>query len=305
MPNQYVNKVQCNVNGSTETLIDVSRDTATTVDVATGKTFHLASGEPAVGEASGGGGVDARWWGGIEPELIGETLWSKSPTEAANWPITPSTSNQTLKWTSEYTATANENAIIDRIGKGYHGITETLDFGTYNYIFIQDAYVHYEYTVDEATIGKAHGVHEGLTHIAHFGSRARISSGQIVKPSAAVHGSYSSVYFTTPFSLSRGASGALGLNSSVSYGISITAQLPSLNSTSKVRPDYFNMKNPTFAIRANNTTMPVDVFDYLDWDETTLNVRYRIYRVPVEYGLYTRIYDRLLDMILDEEFPTE
>ena len=52
MPNQYVNKVQCNVSGSTETLIDVSRDTATTVDVATGKTFHLASGEPAVGEAA-------------------------------------------------------------------------------------------------------------------------------------------------------------------------------------------------------------------------------------------------------------
>lgn len=285
--------------------VDPSITTATASDVAQGKQFIAADGTLTQGTASGGGGVDARWWGGIEPELIGETLWSKSPTEAANWPITPSRSNQNLTWTSEYTATANANATIDRIGKSYHGVTETLDFGTYNYIFIHDAYVHYEYTVDESTMGKAHGVHEGLTRIDHYGSRARMSSGQIVKPSTAVYGSYSSVNFTMPFALSRGESGTLALNSSASYGISITATSPSMSSTSNVRPDYFIVKNPTFAIRANNTTMPVDVFDYLDWDETTLNVRYRIYRVPVEYGLYTRIYDRLLDMIQDEAFPTE
>lgn len=302
MTNQYVNKL---ILGN-ETLFDISGDTATAADVAQGKTFHLASGAPAVGTASGGGGadvVDVRWWGGIEPELIGETLWSKSPTEAANWPITPSTTNQNLTWTSEYTATANANAIIDRIGKGYHGVTETLDFGTYNYIFIQDAYVHYEYTVDEATMGKAHGVHEGLTRIDHYGSRARMSSGQIVKPSAAVYGSYSSVNCTMPFSLSRSASNTPALNASVTYGISITYQSPSLSSTSKVKPDYFLVKTPTFGIKAS-TSMPADAFDYLDWDETTLNVRCRIYRVPVEYGLYTQIYDRLLDMIQDEAFPT-
>ena len=50
MPNQYKNKVIYN----NQTLIDLTSDTATAADVAQGKTFHLASGEPATGTASGG-----------------------------------------------------------------------------------------------------------------------------------------------------------------------------------------------------------------------------------------------------------
>lgn len=52
MANQYVNKV---VLGS-ETLLDLTADTATAADVAQGKTFHLASGATAVGTASTSGG---------------------------------------------------------------------------------------------------------------------------------------------------------------------------------------------------------------------------------------------------------
>lgn len=48
--NPYTNKV---VYGS-DTLIDLTGDTATAEDVAQGKTFHLASGAQAVGTASGG-----------------------------------------------------------------------------------------------------------------------------------------------------------------------------------------------------------------------------------------------------------
>jgi len=55
MANQYVNKV---VLGS-ETLLDLTADTATAADVAQGKTFHLATGAPATGTASGGGGGGA------------------------------------------------------------------------------------------------------------------------------------------------------------------------------------------------------------------------------------------------------
>ncbi len=47
-----VNKVMLNES----TLIDLTADTATVEDVAEGKTFHLASGEQAVGTGSGGGG---------------------------------------------------------------------------------------------------------------------------------------------------------------------------------------------------------------------------------------------------------
>ena len=50
MTNQYVNKL---ILGN-ETLFDISGDTVTAADVAQGKSFHLASGAPAVGTALGG-----------------------------------------------------------------------------------------------------------------------------------------------------------------------------------------------------------------------------------------------------------
>lgn len=54
MANQYTNKV---IFGN-ETLIDLTSDTVTISDVAQGKTFHLPSGEPAIGTAScQGGGI--------------------------------------------------------------------------------------------------------------------------------------------------------------------------------------------------------------------------------------------------------
>lgn len=52
MPNPYINKVTANG----QTLIDLTADTAVASDVATGKYFHLATGERVVGTASGGGG---------------------------------------------------------------------------------------------------------------------------------------------------------------------------------------------------------------------------------------------------------
>jgi hypothetical protein len=51
--------------------------------------------------------------------------------------------------------------------------------------------------------------------------------------------------------------------------------------------------------------MPVASYSELDNDLTTVNFRCRIYRVPVEYGTYTEMNDRLLDMLQQEIYPTE
>lgn len=76
MANQHVSKV---VLGS-ETLIDLTGDTATAEDVAEGKTFHLANGAQAVGTASGGGGGG----GGTEKTITITLTNPRSASEAKN-----------------------------------------------------------------------------------------------------------------------------------------------------------------------------------------------------------------------------
>lgn len=80
MANQYTNKV---ILGN-ETLIDLTNDTVTAADVASGVTFHLPNGQPSVGTASGGepGGIIIRdttdSHGGTIRELIASDLYSIS-----------------------------------------------------------------------------------------------------------------------------------------------------------------------------------------------------------------------------------
>lgn len=52
--NQYVNKVNRSVDGSTETLIDISEDTVDAEHLAAGYTAHDSSGAPITGTAIGG-----------------------------------------------------------------------------------------------------------------------------------------------------------------------------------------------------------------------------------------------------------
>ena len=310
--------------GGTATFTDTSPTTAITDDVTAGKIFFDANGVQKTGTSSGGeayitgtydsgnkrltlgaDGIFASWWGGVGYELMGDVEWSAAISSASNWPRTPTTSAQNLTWVTSYTATANANATIDRIGKGYHGETATLDFGTYNYVYFEDCFVHYEYTSPEASLGKVHTIYDGFTSVYHWGARARISNGAIVRPTTTTYGTYASCLLSASLIGYRTAAGTFQLANNSTYAVGVAGIAPSMNSTSTVKPSYFNVRTPTVSIRAHNTYMPVASYNELNWDKTKVYFRCRIYRVPVKFGAYTVMNDRLLDMLQDEIIPSD
>lgn len=311
-------------NATFHRFTDVADTTATAADVTAGTYFYTAAGVRTAGTGAGSiatiegtytaatkslalstEGTVAAWWGGVGYELMGDVQWSAAISSAANWPLTPTTSAQNLTWTTSITTTANANATIDRIGKGYHGVTATLDFGTYNYVFFEDCYVHYEYTSPEASLGKVHTISDGFTSVYFWGARPRIVSNAIVRPDATHYGTYGQCLPTASLILYRTAAGTLQLANNSTYGVGVAGIAPSMNSTSSVKPSYFNVRTPTVSIRAHNTYMPVASYSSLDMDKTKVYFRTRVYRVPVEYGMYTEMNDRLLDMLQQETFPVE
>lgn len=311
-------------NATFHRFTDVTDTTATAADVTAGTYFYTAGGVRTAGTGAGSiatiegtytaatktlalstDGTVAAWWGGVGYELMGDVQWSAAISSATNWPFTPTTTAKNLTWTTSITTTANANATVDRIGKGYHGETETLDFGTYNYVFFEDCYVHYEYTSPEASLGKVHTIYDGFTSVYPWGARARIASGAIVRPSASTYGTYGSCAYAASLIGYRTAAGTLQLANNSTYGVGVAGIAPSMNSTTSVKPSYFNVRTPTVSIRAHNTYMPVASYSSLDMDKTKVYFRTRVYRVPVEYGMYTEMNDRLLDMMQDEMFPVE
>ena len=256
---------------------------------------------------TGGGSVsfhEATWFGAITPEFLKEFTWTKKLNEAENWPITPTDKAQNLTWKTTYTTTANANATYARYGKGYEG--EQLDFGTYGYFFLIDVMVHQAYTSPEDTLGKVHIIASAGTTARSWGPRPRVANGVIVYPSASTYGTYAAVANSVNMCYYRNASNVIQLtNSTTNGGVQITFVDVTMQSTSKVKPDYFNIRIPTFGVRYNANYMEQSAFDDLDADKTILSCRTRIYRVPVDRALYNKMNIRMLDdMILGNHFPT-
>ena len=274
--------------------------------VISGATFPDA---PAIEVPKSGGGIarfaEYTWFGGIQPEFLYEARCSLKLTDAYNWPITPSTTAQNLTWTTLHTTTANANATFDRYGKNYNSGT-ALDYGTYGYIWLCSGYVQIKYTVDEATMGAYHVIANGFETVMHYGSRPRVSSGAIVYPSSSTYGTYGNTSTTTLMCYYRNDSNAILLANNCTYGVSLASVAPSQQSTSSVKPTYVNFRYPTIGIRANASYMTTAAYNSVDWDKTKVEYRARLYRVPIEYDIYSEQNDRIVrDMLLGSTFPNE
>ena len=309
--------------GTNAKFVDTSGATATAAgDVVLGKTAFGSAGTLLTGSyaptitgnytantktlAITTANTTAAWFGGLNMEFLNEYRWSAKLNQAANWPLTVTDKAQSLTWTTSITATANANATYARCGKGYDGVTATLNFGTYNYILMIDSMVHLAYTSEESTLGDWHVIASAGESIHHWGSRPRSSSGSIIYPTASTYGTYASVAASANMCYYRNTSNQILLANNSTYGVSIANVAPTLSSTSSVKPNYLNIRIPTFGIRYNASYMTSEAFAYLDAANTVLSCRTRVYRVPVEYGLYTVQNERLLDsMILGNAFPAE
>lgn len=249
--------------------------------------------------------VITTWFGGVDIEFLYEARCTLKPTDAANWPITPSTTATNLTWITDYTTTANANATFDRYGSNYHGGT-ALDYGTYNYVWLCSGMVHLAYTVDEATMGAFHVIASGFEAVMCYGSRPRVASGNIVYPTSSTYGTYGNTNSATLMCYYRNASNVIVLANNATYGISLAAIAPQQQSTSSVKPTYVNFRYPTIGIRANDSYMPISSFNYVNWNNTKIEYRARLYRVPLKNGLYYMQNDRIVrSMILGNTFPVE
>ena len=291
--------------GGTASFVDVTDTNATASDVMSGKLFHASDGTLTTGTATAGSPVT--WFGAINYEFLREEQWSKKLNEAENWPLTPTDKAQNLTWKTAITTTANANATYARYGKGYNGSTETLDFGTYGYFFLIDVMVHLAYSSNESTLGKYHIIANAGETARSWGPRPRISNNTIIYPSTSSYGTYAAVANSVNICYYRDSSNNLMLsNSATNGGVQITFADPSMQSTSKVKPDYFNIRIPAFGVRYNENYMEQSAFNDLDAANTVLSCRTRIYRVPVADALYNKMNLRMLDdMILGNRFPTE
>ena len=289
--------------GGTAEFFDIADTTATASDVVSGKVFHTSDGSLETGTASLG--TPVTWFGAINPEFLCDKQWSKKLNEAENWPLTVTDKAQNLTWKTTYTTTANANATYARYGKDYDGVQ--LDFGTYGYFFLIDVMVHQAYTSEESTLGKVHIIASAGETARSWGPRPRTSNGTIIYPSASNYGTYAAVANSVNMCYYRNASNVIQLaNSTTNGGIQITFVEPSMSSTSSVKPNYFNIRIPTFGVRYNANYMEQSAFSDLDADKTVLACRTRLYRVPVENALYNKMNTRMLDdMILGNHFPTE
>lgn len=289
--------VPADENGSTETTFYETSD-------ATATASNILSGYTAYADGLITGTAEQAWFGTVDPTLLYETSYSVALSATNYADLTPSTTNQYLKHpATSYSTTAANYVIYDRYGSSDND-GESLDFGDYNYMLLNDTYVSTAYTSDESSLGIAHQNVAVNTAVIWIGQRIRSSSGSLIYPTSTKWGTTTALSYTLSGCAYRNASNTFVFAVTSAYGVGTGVVLPTFQSTSRLVSTYINFRSPYFLIRTHSSYMNANAWEYVDADNTMLYNRQRLYRVA-KPNVYEQGYNRLGYMIENLAFPTE
>lgn len=168
----------------TETLIDLTDDTATEVDVASGKKFHLANGVQATGTASVGGTQNT--WYGTCP--TGATAQTKVVTTSSGDFSLETGSMVRVKFTNAQTY--NGGIKLDVDGTGAKNVMRQGTTATVRYFFLAGEVVDFVYDGTNYI-----AVNEGIATTSYYGvtklsSATNSTSAAMAATPAAVKAAY-------------------------------------------------------------------------------------------------------------------
>lgn len=168
----------------TETLIDLTDDTATEVDVASGKKFHLANGVQATGTASVGGTQNT--WYGTCP--TGATSQTKVVTTSSGDFSLETGSMVRVKFTNAQTYNGGIKLNVD--GTGAHNVMRQGTTATVRYFYLAGEVVDFVYDGTNYI-----AVNEGIATTTYYGvtklsSATNSTSAAMAATPAAVKAAY-------------------------------------------------------------------------------------------------------------------
>lgn len=168
----------------TETLIDLTDDTATEVDVASGKKFHLANGVQATGTASVGGTQNT--WYGTCP--TGATAQTKVVTTSSGDFSLETGSMVRVKFTNAQTYNGGIKLNVD--GTGAHNVMRQGTTATVRYFYLAGEVVDFVYDGTNYV-----AVNEGIATTTYYGitklsSATNSTSAAMAATPAAVKAAY-------------------------------------------------------------------------------------------------------------------
>lgn len=280
MPNAYPNKIQVVRGGQTETLIDLTADTAVASDVAQGKYFHLASGERVVGTATGGGG------GAVYQDQDGYIVLSDqgggSSSDTWSWmgrnPVKLQEFSEHLTFRElgidQWTWSTSSTTIRDNSqSAGLEALT--IDFADYDLVFYFRAFSSLDYgewSPVSAMIRYAYCVDMGMC--AFYGTASAVET---VTPSGATGGNgandYRGLYANsegTPF---------IGQTAYSVYTYSSPTYENTVLGGQPVTVRRIALKKPQINARGHASYFSQDAYDHLDFDKSYYESLTEVWRV--------------------------